>query len=318
MNNPWEEVGIPSKDFLVRRVDIDHSLDFFWARDLEGNYLFIYEFPLCKEKINLPDITGIKSALFVTDKHTRIVLKLNDENDWEIFLTLCNDLIYATKNIEKTLNAHRSIVKRLQRWQSFMKQYKHIYLSERQIKGLIGELVFIRDFLIPQFGANSAIQFWQGPEAPQDFNVSECAFEVKCQSGSSSSQVTISSLDQLSTQLPEMYLVVITLGQASSDDSTSVNIPKLVNEIQDKVELDGGNQLKRFIDFLHASGYVKPSYYRDYNYLVTKVEMFYVDENFPKIVPGTVPKGVTNVSYKINLIDCQPFSKEPDWVREMK
>ena len=44
MNNPWDEIKIPSKEISGRRVNAEHPLDLFWARNHTGQYLFIYEF----------------------------------------------------------------------------------------------------------------------------------------------------------------------------------------------------------------------------------------------------------------------------------
>ena len=44
MNNPWVKIAPPSKDLSARRVDHEHPLNLFWARDHMGKYLLIYEF----------------------------------------------------------------------------------------------------------------------------------------------------------------------------------------------------------------------------------------------------------------------------------
>ena len=112
---------------------------------------------------------------------------LKEDGNWEIFLSLCNDLIQATRQTDDTSSAVKAILRRLTRWQEFLKKSRINVLSEEEIKGLIGELIFIKNHLIPAFGNDQAIKYWQGPEGlPQDFNVNDSAIEVKCQNGATS------------------------------------------------------------------------------------------------------------------------------------
>src|SRR5258708_17450041 len=123
---------------------------------------------------------------------------LNDKGNWELFFSLCNDLVEATDHINDSAEAVQKIMIRLNRWHEFLKKRHPGLLSEEKILGLIGELLFIKNHLIPVFGPGQSIKFWQGPEGlPQDFNVNESAIEVKCQSASRSDTVRISSADQL-------------------------------------------------------------------------------------------------------------------------
>ena len=94
MNNPWDEINPPSRDVSARRVDHTHVLDLFWARDHLGRYLFIYEFlPEGEDipKINLSDLVGIQTAYIPANSgisRNRLVLLLNEQSNWELFLSL--------------------------------------------------------------------------------------------------------------------------------------------------------------------------------------------------------------------------------------
>jgi hypothetical protein len=189
-------------------------------------------------------------------------------------------------------------------------------LAEERIKGLLGELLFLRDHLITGFDASSAVEFWKGPEGfPQDFNVNRIAIEVKCQSGGSTPTVRINSADQLASQLPQTFLYVTTLARVDIDEPTATNLPTLVAEIRRMVELVSSHSLERFNDLLLMAGYTDSEEYIDFNYLKIAEACFEVREGFPRIQSGDLLPGVEKVSYSIRLSACRPFQCQPDWGR---
>jgi len=60
MNNPWDEINIPSRDIFSRRVNASHPLNLFWAKDPYGHFLFVYEFSTSDFLPNkLPVLNGV-------------------------------------------------------------------------------------------------------------------------------------------------------------------------------------------------------------------------------------------------------------------
>jgi hypothetical protein len=324
MNNPWERIDQPFKEASARRVDPVHPLDLFWGHDSLGHYLFIFEFSSEEvlPKIHLPDLVGIKSAFFSdSDQHhvRRFILLLNDKHNWEIFLSLCSDLVEATRYADTPLIAVQTIINRLEHWQEFLKNKRSEILSEEEILGLIGELLFIKKYLIPVFGVDQSIKFWQGPEGlPQDFNVSNCAVEIKTRSGSTTPYIKISSVDQLCPQLPEMYLQVFTLGITILDDPGSINLPELIYQIRDALRTEASGQTERFNDLLHSIGYFDSDRYLDFNYVLVDEKMFQVTDGFPRVCSKDLHRGIKNLTYSISLLECASFEKQPYWILEGK
>ena len=319
MNNPWDNISQPSSDVAARRIDHEHDLDLFWARDHLGRYLFIFELPpdVTMQQSSLPALAGIELTHMPAAGKTlaRLVLVLNEKANWEIFLALCNDLVHTTRICCTTEEAVQTILRRLSRWQEFLKKQRPGLLSEERIKGLIGELLFLRDSLMPTFGPAQAITFWQGPESlPQDFNVNDCAIEVKCQSGISQPTVRISSAEQLCPQLPEMYLRVLTLGRTAPENSEALNIPFLVGQVRHQLDACSPPALERFNDLLYMTGYLDSERYREFSYLLAGQAMYQVTEDFPRIGPEDLRQGIVRLSYSISLADCAPFKGAPDWM----
>jgi len=320
MNNPWEEIQIPSQDILYRVIDSEHPLRLLRARDIYGRFLFIYEFSSSDHiPDKFPELNGVDIHLQGPEQspagNYMLLLVLKKNKEWQIFLSLCNDLVSSTKALEKQTEATLIILRRLKRWQDFLKRARSGLLPEKEIKGLIGELLFIKRHLIPAFGSGTAIQFWQGPEdTPQDFNVHDCAIEVKCQLGTTTPVVRISSADQLCSQLTEMFLYVITLGKSDEITIVAVNLPSLINEIRNQLESDSPADLERFNDLLYQTGYIELEEYKRFNYIPASEKMFSVKDDFPRICSEDLIPGIERVTYNISLFDCEPFSATPAWM----
>jgi len=320
LNNPWEEIKIPSQDILYRVIDSEHPLRLLRARDIYGRFLFIYEFSGSDHiPDKFPELNGIDIHLQGPEQSASgnymLLLVLKENKEWQIFLSLCNDLVASTKSLELKTDATLIILRRLKRWQHFLQRARSGLLAEKDIKGLIGELLFINRHLIPAFGAGTAIQFWQGPEdAPQDFNIHDCAVEVKCQLGTTTPAVRISSADQLCTQLSDMFLYVITLGKSDDVSTLAVNLPSLISDIRNQLDSDAPSELEQFNDLLYQTGYIESEEYERFNYIPVSEKMFSVNNGFPRICSENLITGIDRVTYNINLLDCEPFSAVPDWM----
>jgi len=320
MNNPWEKIKLPSHDIYSRRVSSEHPLNLYWGKDPLGHFLFVYEF---STPDHLPDkfpvLNGIKVHLLKPgDNNTAeymLILLLKEKNDWQIFLSLCNDIISATSDFEQPSHATKVILRRLKRWQDFLQLPRSDLLPEKTIKGLIGELLFLTLYVQPAFGIGQAIQYWQGPDdSPQDFTIDNNAIEVKTQLGSTKPRVRISSADQLCTQLPNMYLHVITLGKTNFEAVDAINLPGLVAEIRQMLEEESPSSFERFSNLLIQTGYVDSDDYLQFSYILTSEQTYLIEEGFPRICPDSLIQGIDNVNYDISLLECEPFIGKPDWM----
>ena len=316
MSNPWSDIKTPSTDFNVRLVSEDHPLKLYWGRDSEGHLLFVYEsapenVPL---KRSLPALTGIGTGVSIREDSARLVLLLRQKENWELFHALCSDLVRATSTIPDGPAAGSVILRRLIRWQEFLKRTRPRTMSTEAIKGLIGELLFLSQRVAPTFGLDDAVGFWKGPEgAPQDFAIHQTAVEVKCQAGSTKPFVRISSLEQLDSQLPEGYLVVYTISTADDDDSEGFSLNGLVERIREDLQSCSAEARERFEDLLYQSDYVTSEFYDEPRFAAVSVRSFTIGEEFPRLTPSGVAPGIDEVKYRLSLEACSPHEGRPGW-----
>lgn len=166
------------------------------------------------------------------------------------------------------------------------------------------------------FGPGAAASFWVGPEgSPQDFSINRSAIEVKCQLGTTQPYVRISSAEQLSPQLPEMYLYVVTLGKARADHQDAVTLPGLVASIRTELESHAPQQAERFSNLLLGMGYFDSEKYFEFSYVIADSQMFEVRDNFPRIPAESLSTGIIKVTYDISVAECLAFKKWPEWIR---
>lgn len=318
-SNPWDKIQSPQKDVNVRRIDHTHPLDLFWGKDGIGHYLFVFEFPVDVDISisNIPELAGIQFEIYQDQQNSnikRLVFLLKDSDDWELFLALCNDIVHSTRKVSGAKSAVRPIFDRLSRWQEFLKKNRHELLSEEEIKGLIGELLFLSKHLIPNFGIEQSIRYWQGPEGlPQDFNVGTNVIEVKSR-GVSSKTIKISSIDQLCPQSGEIFLYVITLGKITPETKDAICLPALIGQLRQEISTSCPEALDRFNELLYLTGYIDSDRYLEFSYVVSGETMYHVMGAFPRICRQELHPGIVNLSYSINLDECDGFEKYPDWI----
>ena len=316
MSNPWSVISTPASDFNVRLVDNYHPLLLFWGVDARNRYLFIYdgEAETMPELKSLPNLSRIATAISKEGARAKLVLILNETANWELFHALCSDLVRATAQVSDASCGPSIVLRRLKRWQDFLKKERSELLPMEKIKGLIGELLFLTEPVASAFGWDDAITFWKGPEdAPQDFAIHAAAVEVKCQAGGSKPSVRISSVEQLNSQMPEAYLVVYTIATASGEEADHFNLNSLVEAVRESLQTASDLTRERFEDLLYLAGYVFSEKYLEWHFTKIAVKCFKIQEGFPRISQSTVPEGVDSISYVLQLEACSGFAEKPYW-----
>jgi len=318
MKNPWAQIPSPHKDVNVLRISDTHPLCMYWGRDLNGSYMFIYETkdPVSIDKHKLPVLEGISLFNSEYNSRHRLLMQLKDHSDWEIFYSLCMDLIRATYVLPDGSIPYHVIIRRLSRWQSFLKRKRTSLLSTEEIHGLIGELLFIKEKMSKHFGWDLCISSWKGPEEyPQDFVIHDTAIEVKCQIGASRNTIKISSAEQLLPQVPKGYIVVYTISSIDRSDVLSFSLNDLVSDLEALIENESQETRERFDALLSLVGYIPRDEYSTPVYKKLNEECFVLEKGFPRILISDIALGIEGISYRINLDSCRKHKSSPKWWR---
>lgn len=177
--DPWKQIEKPiGSTFSARRADADHPFDFYWARDLEGRCLLVFEY---ESTTSIRDRRPRLKEIRIIEPHidgepARFILELTYSENREIFHQLCLDIIESTRECADEKSALATLLRRTWRWHGMLKGGQDERLSPEAQKGLIGELRILELLVLPRYNASDALEFWRGPEgAPKDFSIGSIA-----------------------------------------------------------------------------------------------------------------------------------------------
>lgn len=278
-------------------VDESHPLKLYVGIDEDGRYALEYMGSFVHNK-------NVKSSKLIEINHYKMskdvrsmVLSLTDTSCLREFCIFCNDLVDSTSKLSKfSKKGYETLCNLYFTWQKMFKSHSEI-LSEHEIKGLIGELLFLKDEMFPLWGISNSISSWTGPDASKkDFSIENTWYEIKTIEYGKKT-VGISSLEQLES-LVDGVLVVYQLEKMSSGFN-GITLNNLINEILHMVSLLPDKQL--FIDKLHKVGFSFSDVYDEYVYDKRELSKYRVNESFPKLVKNRVPQAIAKAAYEITL-----------------
>lgn len=312
-NDPWSNIHPSSTDKMLNGILADKSniIEFYWAKDTFGNLLFVLS--ATSEIIpntKIPKLQGINISIGKYARNNQLVFTLGAKEYKDIFYTLCMDLISSTKKLYDEEYAVTTVLYRLDKWQHFLKNRRKI-IDKRQIKGLAGELLFLKNRLLENHNAEDALSFWKAPlQSVHDFEFDNFSVEVKTKSSVNS--IHISSYEQLFSELDHLLLYVATLNDSSSKTPKAFNIYTLINDIKNAISDTALEE--RFESLLMQYGFMELEEYRDYWFLFVSDEFYEVKEGFPRII--NLPEGVENLTYRVNLEKCKAFKADREILKQ--
>ena len=184
---------------------------------------------------------------------------------------------------------------------------KQTVLDKQEIKGLIGELLILKEGILTRWGEERAVQAWMGPLlGHKDFEINDTWYEIKSVN-ENALQVKISSLEQLESD-KKGHLIVVRLEDTSTVAENSININKLTAEIIGLIT-DVEN-LSVFQTKLDNIGYSFDEEYNSWNFLYKGRQSYYVDEAFPRIRKQDVDSAIGNAQYTIMLNGVERFKED--------
>lgn len=284
------------------RIDAEHPLHLYFGKESDGHFAMEFRGNITKKvNIQASNVIGFKHGVN-EDGVTMLIIYLKDDNLLELFCSFCDDVIFATRNCTNDNDGYETIAKRYSSWKKMFATTRH-RLDEIQIMGLIGELYFLREYMIPKYGHERALSAWSGQDyTKKDFSIGDDWYEVKAIS-SSKDFVKISSLEQLKSDLPGQLSVVSLEKMSSAFDGLSLN--KIINEIYYSMPNDELKGL--FLDKFVNIGYDFDKAYDEYVYKCTDFSHYRVDQTFPHLESSDSLSAIHNVKYEILVPQIQSY-----------
>jgi hypothetical protein len=303
--NIWKGIHQSSS----RRIMSDGQYNFFWVCDEKGRYGLLIRLLQSLSDIEFDyKIKGITIILHSThERGTDLYLIVNDNNDWEIFYSVCLDLLAVSEKSSSEIILINKLKSRIKRWQFFLTEQNSLSLSEVKQMGLLTELLCLKDRILPHLSNLDAIVSWVGPNFDrQDFSLAGFFIEVKSYISSKGAIVTISSLHQLINNIKPLYLIAYGLSKSEN----GVSIADVELDISEMLEANSESYdlfQQKLAQYGYMRGVTENPFYK---FRIDNISYFAVTDDFPKILPSDVQGQITTVQYTIDLAKCVQFETD--------
>ena len=281
--------------------------DTFIGKDDEGRYCFEYRGMFTPVKV-----VGSKPLVVNQYKidEKALILRFSLEYNELIgcFSAFCEDLVLSIQDTSDGNITYKTLVSRYQAWRKLFKP-NHTILSEYEIQGLIGELLFMKNYAIPHWGIDKALDSWTGPEKThKDFSYKDEWFEVKTIT-TGKDTVRISSIEQLDSNV-DGTLFIYSL-EKMSPSFNGVKLNDLITELLTTFSMA---QKDALLNKLVLFGFDFNIAYDNYVYAITDKSAFSVSKNFPRLERDKVPMPISKVLYDIIITELTPYKIQIDSV----
>lgn len=286
----------------VSRAAKDHALDLYIGTDEDSRKIIEFRGVFKPRKIS--STAAISVGQYTHPAYNTLRFTLLDEEISGLFYVFCNDLIEQTRNLPDASMGYKAVTHRFFQWKQMFVGSRKKKLTEYEIMGLIGELLFLKDWLARRIGFQEAVQSWSGQElTKKDFSVGDNWYEVKAISRGNQT-VRISSLEQLESP-NDGELVVIPL-EKMSEEYNGITLNKLYVGICNSISDDEVRDL--FMKKVALQGYEYNNYYDEFVYVADTAKRYAVIEGFPRLVRSEIPSSIANCIYDILLRDLERYS----------
>lgn len=289
-----------------KRVQSNSALNLYVGKNENGLYSFEYRGVFTPTRVKCSELILVEQ--FSYDGFYSICFSLNNAELLERFSIFCQDLVDAVENIDDDCLGYKEICNRFFSWKKLFKPNTG-NLAEPEIMGLIGELLFLRDEMIPLYGEDKAIESWMGPERThKDFSFDNKWVEIKTISSGKES-VRISSVEQLDGN-DDGCLAVYSLEKMSTNYN-GIKLNALVNGIY--LNLHNAYLRDLYMSKLSQYGYDGAPDYDNVVFDLTNLSSYVVKDDFPRLKREVLPMAITKAQYDITLSDLESYKEIDPW-----
>ncbi len=225
----------------------------------------------------------------------------------EVYITMCGDIIRYSSTEQTPANALIRVIGRYRQWIKLLEHQRSALMSSAAQKGLIGELYYLRNKLQSGMNPADAIAGWVGPEgADQDFQYQDGWHEIKT-TGLSSSEISISSIEQLDNDA-DGELIVVRADKCADTKPNGVTLKKMVESVLSLLQSNYA-AADAFHAKLSSAGYMDLPEYDQQYYYIAGTEAYSVTSSFPRIKRSALPSPITQCSYSISISSLAQWKK---------
>lgn len=249
----------------------------------------------------LPHTRGLEMEFGRLDNCRReLRVILTDASMREVFTPLAGDIARTADSQPDDAEAVLAAIGRFNHWRQMLEKLAESGLSPQARRGLVGELFFLREYLLDAMPATPAVRSWTGPTgAHQDFQFVRSAVEVKTSSGKEPQTIVVSSERELDeTGVDWLVLAHFSLDERRGGSGENLNaiVDCLRDTVNDAAARDNLNDLLIRVGYLEQ----QRSLYEEPRYTIRKQCFWRVSGEFPRITEGDLRPGVGDCQYRIS------------------
>lgn len=291
-----------SRPEYFSRIDDEHILDLHIGLDEKGRKSI--ELRSMFKPVKVTGTSAIDVTQYTKPEYNTIRFSLKDDDMSGLFYKFCEDIIEQTKDLKNEKDGYKAITTRFFQWKKMFVLSKNTFLTEPEIMGMIGEILFLRGPLADEIGLSEALKSWSGQELThKDFSCSDKWYEVKTISRGNTT-VRISSLEQLDSD-KNGELIVYSL-EKMSPAYNGISLNKLILETRQMFL--SADDADTFLAKVAMQGYEYNNYYDEFVFEASGLTRYKVTEQFPKLTHANVPKEITKANYDLALAEIMSFS----------
>lgn len=291
-----------SRPEYFSRIDDEHILDLHIGLDEKGRKSI--ELRSMFKPVKVTGTSAIDVTQYTKPEYNTIRFSLKDDDMSGLFYKFCEDIIEQTKDLKNEKDGYKAITTRFFQWKKMFVLSKNTFLTEPEIMGMIGEILFLRGPLAEEIGLSEALKSWSGQElSHKDFSCLDKWYEVKTISRGNTT-VRISSLEQLDSD-KNGELIVYSL-EKMSPAYNGISLNKLILETRQMFL--SADDADTFLAKVAMQGYEYNNYYDEFVFEVSGLTRYKVTDQFPKLTHANVPKEITKANYDLALAEIMSFS----------
>lgn len=281
----------------VQLVDVEHPLEIYvGASDLGAPRMQIRSH-MKPQRPELSDVVVVDRQ--EKDDRWILTLTLSDRHFAEVFLRLTGHLVERSSKTTSEDQAWAAVDAVFDEWRRLLRPRPSGLLGLDALRGLVGELWFLANKLMPTMPAGTALLGWLGPMgAPQDFWYADRGVIETKAIGPSARAIHISSAEQL--DMDSMELVVLQVAQVAPNEPGATNLPGLIAKVSSALDAAGVPQDELEIRLKRLGVQVTDDYYSEMNFRVVTIETYTVASGFPAVRASGLAPGVGSVTYAID------------------
>lgn len=304
-----EAVSPGDRLFRSRRLDHPGGIDLrAGLRETDGAPCLIARPEAAADGLALFETGGLRLSRAADPGGTLLVLSLEEPSQRDLFAEVCSDVVRALARSEDEgeTDLLAELGARLAAWRAFLRDQSGA-LSRDEAVGLIGELLLLEQLIarIP-----SAVSLWKSPDdGLHDFQNGGHALEVKTSLGSAR-RLHVSALDQFDPAgLASLHVAHLRL----VEQADGITLGQLAERIS--VQFASDRDRRAFANALLRRGLAPGADAASGPYVrYAGCEYYEVRSGFPSLSRSTVPSGIAEATYQIDVEALSGFLADGEHV----